>query len=305
MKHDRVMNVSLESLLPSFGDLGNISVFVLAVAAALFYFGKLVGDVKVEQYEKAADYYIQGLFFSLLYIVTPSFLVWLVAGQLHFFSPILVSDLIQLAIAAILSMALQINFLRYTLFSKFKQKFQSQFKEEEKTKPAVSSAVKTASHLGVKDFAEASFKVTNKFSDTVTKTRTLFIMSLLLVWSMHACIRDSQRMRIELLNVKGYPVKFDTDLFRRRVEYDFAEYSIVLEDDFNPDSDWKSLIDILVRIYRVVCEHAGITDIMDTKIKTNLREILGSIGELRINYSNSGVTALDLNEFFKISETLS
>jgi len=81
--------------------------------------------------------------------------------------------------------------------------------------------------------------------------------------------------------------------------FDFAEYSIVLEEDFSPDNDWKSLLDILVRIYRVVCEYAGITDITDETIKMNLREILGQIDELRTIYTESGVTALDLEEVFE------
>jgi hypothetical protein len=111
-------------------------------------------------------------------------------------------------------------------------------------------------------------------------------------------IRDSHRMRIEFLNIKDHPVRFDASRAWSRREYDFAEYFIVLEEDFNPDSDWKSLIDILVRVYRVICEHASATDITDETIRTNLREILGSIRELHTTYSDSGVTALNLNEIF-------
>jgi hypothetical protein len=112
-------------------------------------------------------------------------------------------------------------------------------------------------------------------------------------------IRDSQRIRIELLNVKSHPIRFDYDTLRSWGDYDFAESFIVLEEDFNPDNDWKSLLDVLVRIYRVICDHAGITNITNNTIKANLREILGWIDELHKNYSNSGVTALDLNELFQ------
>jgi hypothetical protein len=49
----------------------------------------------------------------------------------------------------------------------------------------------------------------------------------------------------------------------------------------------------------VVCEYAGITDITDETIKMNLREILGQIDELRTIYTESGVTALDLEEVFE------
>ena len=67
----------------------------------MFYFGKLIGDVKVEQNEKAADYYMQGLIFSLLYIVMSSFIIWLISGELHLFLPIWLSALTQIAIAAV------------------------------------------------------------------------------------------------------------------------------------------------------------------------------------------------------------
>jgi hypothetical protein len=43
--------MSLESLLPTFGDLGNASLFILAIAVALFYFGKLISVVKAEPSE--------------------------------------------------------------------------------------------------------------------------------------------------------------------------------------------------------------------------------------------------------------
>jgi len=112
-------------------------------------------------------------------------------------------------------------------------------------------------------------------------------------------IRDNQRMKIELLNVKGHPVRFDYSLWLPHWDYDFAESFIVLEEDFNPDNDWRSLLGILVRIYRVICEHATITDITDETIKKNLRKILGQIHELHTTYSDSGVTALDLNEVFE------
>jgi hypothetical protein len=109
----------------------------------------------------------------------------------------------------------------------------------------------------------------------------------------------SQRIKVELLNVNGYPVRLDSDGVRSRGDYDFPANSIVLEEDFNPDSDWKSLFDILVRIYRAVCGYAGITDITDQIIKTNLRELLGWINELQTTYSDAGVEALNLNEVFE------
>lgn len=111
-------------------------------------------------------------------------------------------------------------------------------------------------------------------------------------------IRDGQRMVVELLNAKGYPIRFDTSPGSHR-DYDFADYSLVLEEDFNPDNDWKILFGTLVRIYRLFCKHAAITDITDETIWRNLRRILGQIRELHTTYSDSGVTSLDLNEIFE------
>ncbi len=115
----------------------------------------------------------------------------------------------------------------------------------------------------------------------------------------HREIEDNQRMRIQLLNVKGHPVRFDTDIWFPQQDYDFAESSIVIEEDFNPGNDWKSLLNILARIYRVVCEHAAITNIADKTIKTNLRKISLRIDELRTTYNPDGVRALNLEEIFK------
>jgi len=146
-------------------------------------------------------------------------------------------------------------------------------------------------------------------SEKEMRARTIYIHELVKYIAelfLFACrimkkkgIKDNQRMKIELLNVKGYPVRFDYGVLGSRWNYDFVEYSIILEEDFNPDDDWRSLLGVLVRIYRVICEHATIIDITDQTIKTNLREILKHIHELHTTYSDSGVKALDLNEIFK------
>jgi hypothetical protein len=146
-------------------------------------------------------------------------------------------------------------------------------------------------------------------SEKEVRARTIYIHELVKYIAelfLFACrimkkkgIEDNQRMSIKLLNVNGHLVRFATGFLRARRNYDFAEYSIVLEEDFNPKDDWKHLFGILVRIYRVICEHASITDIADKTIKINLREILGWIRELHTNYIQSGVNALDLNEIFE------
>lgn len=145
---------------------------------------------------------------------------------------------------------------------------------------------------------------------TEMNTRTIYIHELvrnIAELFFFACrimkqkeIRDGQRMKIQLLNVKGHPIKSDLSFWFSRWNYDFAESFIVLEEDFNPSDEWKSLLGTLSRIYRVICEHATITDISDETIKTNLRKMSGQIDELRTTYTSfGGVKALNLNEIFE------
>jgi len=114
-------------------------------------------------------------------------------------------------------------------------------------------------------------------------------------------IKDNQRIRIEVLNVKGHMAKIHNEPFQLRWDYYFNDDSIDLEEDFNPNTDWNSLFGVLVRIYRVICEYAGIIDITDKTIKTNLREMFREIRELHTTYTSSGITALTsfLNEAFE------
>ena len=93
--------MSLESLVPSISDLGNASVIVLAIAAALFYFGKIVSDVKVEP-SKTEDYYVNGLIFSLFFLVFPGMLVWLIVAYAKITLPIWLSIIFQVAIVFVL-----------------------------------------------------------------------------------------------------------------------------------------------------------------------------------------------------------
>ncbi|MEM1582065.1 MAG: hypothetical protein QXK89_06105 [Candidatus Bathyarchaeia archaeon] len=50
--------------------VGNLSLVAIAIPALIYYFGRLIGDVRVEKFDKAG-YYIEGLFFSLTYIGIP------------------------------------------------------------------------------------------------------------------------------------------------------------------------------------------------------------------------------------------
>ena len=69
--------MSWEQFWNNISNIGNFSLIIIAIAALLYYFGKLIGDIKVEKYEKT-DYYIEGLFFSLIYIAFPFVVVLII-----------------------------------------------------------------------------------------------------------------------------------------------------------------------------------------------------------------------------------
>ena len=75
-----------EQFWENISNIGNLSLVIIAIAALLYYFGKLIGDVKVEKHEKT-DYYLQGLIFSLLCIALPFVFVLLLTQYLNFNLP--------------------------------------------------------------------------------------------------------------------------------------------------------------------------------------------------------------------------
>jgi len=99
--------MSLESFLPSFSDLGSTSLLVLEVAVLLYFFGKLIVDTKNRPNEKE-DYYIHGLFFSIIYITIPFFLVALTVKVLKFTTsfPIWLSIIVEVVVLVILDLTL-------------------------------------------------------------------------------------------------------------------------------------------------------------------------------------------------------
>lgn len=180
--------MSLELLLPSFSDLGSASILILLVAAALFYFGKLITDVKVEQIEKTADIYVQGLIFSLFFIAFPSFLVWFFSGSLNMFSPITFSLIIQVLILGVLIGAIFFNLGRYTLFSNFQGAFQTRLIVEKEKNPLVNKLDTRYIKKG-KNLADSSFGTQKAFANIVTSSPMLFVLSLLLVWTVFSTLQ--------------------------------------------------------------------------------------------------------------------
>jgi sRNA-binding regulator protein Hfq len=175
--------MSLENLLPSFSDLGSVSVLILLAAALIYYFGKLINDVKVERFENTADYYIQGLIFSIIYIGLSSFLVWVVTSSLKFFASTIVAIILEVIIAGVLVSVLQINLGRYTLFSRFQQVFETQLNVEKEKNPAIRKADEFTTRKG-KSLSNNSLTTSETYANFLTNIFSLFIFSILIVWSV-------------------------------------------------------------------------------------------------------------------------
>jgi sRNA-binding regulator protein Hfq len=179
-----------EQLWENISNIGNLSLVIIAVAALLYYFGKLIGDVKVEKYEKT-DYYIEGLIFSLLYIAFPFVIVLSIAQSLNLYFPFLPSLILQFIILWCLwSSAFAHEYLKkHGALSKFKKLFREKIEKlkrkyklvttmEEKIK---GSTGKDLTYLGTFTFYYVPIRV-------LGNRGTLFFFSFLTLWGSYSCI---------------------------------------------------------------------------------------------------------------------
>jgi hypothetical protein len=75
----------------------DISIFIVIIGALFLYFGGIVGETKVEKYDKFG-YYRNGLFFSLVYIYFPFLLAYIIYIKNLFTISPLVSVFVQVVI---------------------------------------------------------------------------------------------------------------------------------------------------------------------------------------------------------------
>jgi len=162
----------------------HISLFVILFGALILYFGKLIGDTKVERYDQLG-YYIEGLLFTIVYFVVPILFDYYLLETL-FKIPLWLSFLIQLVITLFLSWNLGANeYLRkYGLLDQFKKVLR---KELEKIKTSTSLKGKILSKYGggdVENYVELNvlliYKIPIKFFGN---KYALFLFSLLTILS--------------------------------------------------------------------------------------------------------------------------
>ncbi|MEM5861276.1 MAG: hypothetical protein QXJ20_02685 [Candidatus Aenigmatarchaeota archaeon] len=110
-------------------NIPDFSIFIVLGGAILLYFGKIIGDTKVEKYDKLS-YYIEGLLFSAFYLFLPIIFSIYVIENL-FKIPNLWAVVVQMIIVGCLSWTITAHnlFRRYGLVEVFKKKIRERFKE--------------------------------------------------------------------------------------------------------------------------------------------------------------------------------
>jgi len=179
-----------EQFWENISNVGNLSLVIIAVAALLYYFGKLIGDVKVEKYEKT-DYYIEGLFFSLLYIALPFVAVLFLTQYVNLYIPFLPSLFLQIFILGCLWLsAFAHEYLRkHGALSRFKKLSHEKIEQLKKEHRIFTLIEDRAKNTAKKDLTElyslAFYKIPIK---VFGNTSVLFLFSFVIVWSSYSCI---------------------------------------------------------------------------------------------------------------------
>jgi len=179
-----------EQFWENISNIGNLSLVIIAVAAMLYYFGKLIGDVKVEKYEKT-DYYIEGLFFSLIYIALPFVAVLFLTQYLNLYLPFWPSLFLQIILLFCLgSSAFAHEYLRKLgALSKFKKLWREKIEQLKKEHRLVASIEEKVKKSSKKDLAELSSLPFYKISIKVFgNDSVLFLFSFVILWGSYSCI---------------------------------------------------------------------------------------------------------------------
>ena len=167
-------------------NIPNFSIFVVLGGAALLYFGKIIGDTKVEKYDKLS-YYIEGLLFSSFYLFIP--VVFSIYVIDKFKIPSLWSIIIQMTILGCLSWTIKAHnlFRRYGLVEAFKKKLKEGFNEFSK-KSIVGLFIKKESWFKSKfgiDYVELSLLVFHTIPIKYLGSKySLFTLSFITILSL-------------------------------------------------------------------------------------------------------------------------
>lgn len=92
----------------------DISILIILFGALLLYFGRIIGETKVEKYDQLG-YYEEGLIFSAVFIYIPS----IIAYYIYIKSPLVVSSFELIFIQIVLLICLSWNLISNGYFIKF------------------------------------------------------------------------------------------------------------------------------------------------------------------------------------------
>ena len=182
--------MSWEQFWNSISNVGNLSLIIIVIAALLYYFGKLIGDIKVAKYERI-DYYIEGLFFSLIYIAFPFAVVLLITGYTNFYLSFWPSLIFQYIILGCLWLSgFAHEYLRrhgaISFFEKLFHEKIEQLKKQRQLIATVEEKLKNSTDKNLTNIATLAFY---DFPIKIIGNQgTLLLFSVLILWSAYSCI---------------------------------------------------------------------------------------------------------------------
>jgi sRNA-binding regulator protein Hfq len=179
-----------ELLLENISTIGNLSLVLVILAASLYYFGKLIGDTKVEKHERT-DCYIEGLFFSIIYIALPFVVVLLLTQYLQLYLPFLPALILLAVILGCLWLSAFANeyLKRLGLHSRFKKLSRERIQQLKKAHPIVALAEDNTSSTTKKDYTDLLSLAYYKIPTQVFGNKNvLFLFSFGILWSAYSLI---------------------------------------------------------------------------------------------------------------------
>jgi len=177
--------MSWEQFWENISNIGDLSLVTIITAALLYYFGRLIVGVKVEKYEKT-DCYIQGLFFSLIYIALPFVFVLLLTQYANLYLPLWFSLLFQIIIFVCLWLSTFAHeyLRRHGCLPRFKKSLQEKI-ERLRTFAFVRDKAETSK----KDLTEVCLLIYYKIPIKVFGDKSvLLLFSFIILWSAYSCI---------------------------------------------------------------------------------------------------------------------
>lgn len=169
-----------------------ISIYLIIIAGSLLYFGKLIGDVKVERYDKIS-YYIEGLIFSSIFVFIPLILaLYLFSHNIVFNSYIAIP--IQFVVLCFISRNIKVQKVlrRYGLLEEFKKRLRIML-EKFKDKNSIKAwAIKKEDWFKNIDYIELNVKRLYEFLTKIFENKfLLFFISFTTIWITISTINRS------------------------------------------------------------------------------------------------------------------